>query len=135
MTEERGSMEAGPPRHRPFDDAGEARLDRALDRLLAAAPEPELPADLARRILAASARIPQVPATGGGPLPSTVPMRPRAAARPRVWFERPRAVAAAFAVVAMAGFAAGWVEPLVVGDAQALDIAPLVFGSELEIDL
>lgn len=106
--------------------ADEARLDRALDRLLAGAPAPELPGDLAQRILAATHRIPQVPADAP---------RSRPSLRRPVWFGRPRAIAAAFALVAAVGFAAGWVEPMLIGDAQAIDVSPFVYGIDPEIDL
>ena len=110
------------PRSVPAAADRDQRLDRALDRLIAAEPAPALPPDLARRILAATARIPQEPA-------------PRSAPLARPWFQRPRAVAAAFALVAAVGFAAGWAEPLLIGDAQAVDVAAFVLGSDLEIDL
>ncbi len=130
----------------------EARLDRALDRLLSTAPEPELPGDLAARILGATARIPQEPVpraahvqpahvqpgqarrTGAG---SRAGSQTGSRAGPRVgsWFERPRAVAATLAVAAVFGFAAGWIEPLMAPEGQAMDVTAVVFGSEPEIEL
>lgn len=114
------------PRRLPGSSSGSGpvdrdRLDRALDRLIRGAPDPAPPADLARRILAATAAVPQLP-------PVPVAGRPLAGLRLR-------AVAAAFALVAAVGFAVGWVEPLLIGEAQAVDVTPFVLGSDLEIDL
>lgn len=106
----------------PADMAADARIDRALDRLFASDRDPGPPPDLARRILAATAAIPQEPP-------------PAAAPGPVRWLQRPRALAAAFALVAVVGFAAGWVEPMLIGDAQAVDVTPFLIGSDLEIDL
>jgi len=101
--------------------APEDRLDRALDRMIAAEATVAPPPDLARRILAATAAIPQEP--------------PPAAVRWTAWSRRPRAMAAAFALIAAIGFAAGWTEEMLVGDAQAVDVTPFLIGSDLEIDL
>lgn len=107
-------------RRRP-EAAPEDRLDRALDRMIASEPAVAPPSDLARRILAATAAIPQEP--------------PAAAARWTAWSRRPRAMAAAFALIAAIGFAAGWTEDTLVGDVQAVDVTPFLIGSDLEIDL
>lgn len=115
------------------DDAAaarEERLDRALDRLLATQPEPEVPGDLARRILATTSRIPQEPVQEPAPVRRTRPGPARES-----WFQRPRAIAATLAAAAVFGFAVGWVEPMMGPEAQAPDIAAVVFGSEPEIDL
>lgn len=97
--------------------ARERMLDRALDRALARAPDPEPPADLAHRILAAAWRTPQEPPPA------------RAA-----WFVRPRGVAATLAAAAVCGFLVGWTEPMLIADAQALDVVTVAFGPEAEID-
>ena len=107
------------------DAMREARLDRALDRLLMAEPEPALPAGLSGRILAAAARTPQDrPLT---PL-SGVPAR-------RGWYERPRAVAATLAAAAMIGFVVGWVDPMPGSEGPSIDATVTLFGDDdLEIE-
>ena len=119
--------------------AREERLDRALDHLLSAAPEPGMPTDLAARILAATSRIPQEPVPAR-PTPGHArdgrPRRTRPGSRfAGSWFERPRAVAATLAVAAVFGFAAGWAEPLVLPETQSVDVAAVVFGIEPESEL
>ncbi|MGE0717507.1 MAG: hypothetical protein AB7P02_18815 [Alphaproteobacteria bacterium] len=99
-------------------DRREAARDRALDRLLAAAPEPVPPADLAARILSAARHLPQQRVAGPG----------------RSWSLRPRAAAATLAAAAVFGFLAGWSEPLLIADAQPFDVAAAAFGPEVEVD-
>jgi len=109
---------------READAAQEARLDRALDRLLMAEPEPAVPSGLADRILAAAARTPQ-----DRPL-TRLPVMP---AR-RGWYERPRAIAATLAAAAMIGFVVGWVDPMPGIDGPSIDAAVTLFGDEMEIE-
>ncbi|MGE0724546.1 MAG: hypothetical protein AB7O45_09230 [Alphaproteobacteria bacterium] len=106
---------------RPEDSAArETRLDRALDRLLMAEPEPAVPPGLSERILAAAWATPQ----------ERLPAPP---AR-RGWYERPRALAATFAAAAVIGFVVGWVDPSPTVEGTAIDATATLFGDDLELE-